>query len=235
VRAADAALYWAKRHGKNRSCTFDPSVVALSWSAELAANVEYDARLRATESLIRVVDARDTYTGSHSQSVAVLVEGIGQALGLDDQTVAQLRLAGLLHDLGKIAVPDRILQKPGRLDPAEYDVLRQHSQIGYELLHGLDVEPVDTWILHHHEHWDGSGYPCGLEGEEIPIGSRVILVADAFDAITTERCYRAASPVAEALDELRRFSGIQFDPAVVDALERSLDIALVERPALQVA
>jgi HD-GYP domain-containing protein (c-di-GMP phosphodiesterase class II) len=149
--------------------------------------------------------------------------------------VAQLRLAGLLHDLGKIAVPDRILQKPGRLDPAEYDVLRQHSQIGYELLHGLDVEPVDTWILHHHEHWDGSGYPRGLEGEEIPIGSRVILVADAFDAITTERCYRAASPVAEALEEVRRFSGIQFDPAVVDALERSLDIALVERPALQVA
>ena len=235
VRAADAAVYWAKRHGKDRSCTFDPSVVALSWSAELAANVEYDARLRATESLIRVVDARDTYTGSHSQSVAVLVEGIGQALGLNDQTVAQLRLAGLLHDLGKIAVPDRILQKPGRLDPAEYDVLRQHSQIGYELLHGLDVDPVDTWILHHHEHWDGSGYPRGLEGDEIPIGSRIILVADAFDAITTERRYRAASPVAEALEELRRFSGIQFDPAVVDALERSLDIALVERPALQVA
>jgi diguanylate cyclase (GGDEF)-like protein len=118
VRAADAALYWAKRHGKNRSSTFDPSVVALSWPAELAANVEYDARLRATESLIRVVDARDTYTGSHSQSVAVLVEGIGQALGLDDQTVAQLRLAGLLHDLGKIAVPERIHQKPGRHDPA---------------------------------------------------------------------------------------------------------------------
>jgi diguanylate cyclase (GGDEF)-like protein len=235
VRAADAALYWAKRHGKNRSCTFDPSVVALSWSPELAATVEYDARLRATESLIRVVDARDTYTGSHSQSVAILVEGIGQAMGLDESTVAQLRLAGLLHDLGKIAVPDRILQKPGQLDPAEYDVLRQHSQIGYELLHGLDVDPVDRWILHHHEHWDGSGYPRGLEREEIPIGSRIILVADAFDAITTERCYRAASPVTEALEELRRFSGIQFDPAVVDALERSLGVAAVESPVLQVA
>jgi diguanylate cyclase (GGDEF)-like protein len=235
VRAADAALYWAKRHGKNRSCTFDPAVVQVSWSAELVATVEYDARLRATESLIRVVDARDTYTGSHSQSVAVLVEGIGQALGLNEQTVAQLRLAGLLHDLGKIAVPDRILQKPGRLDPAEHNVLRQHSQVGYELLHGLDVDPVDSWILHHHEHWDGSGYPHGLEGDEIPIGSRIILVADAFDAITTERCYRAASPVEDALEELRRFSGIQFDPAVVDALERSLGLAVPERPALQVA
>jgi diguanylate cyclase (GGDEF)-like protein len=235
VRAADAALYWAKRHGKNRSCTFDPSVVALSWSAELAANVEYDARLRATESLIRVVDARDTYTGSHSASVAVLVETIGQTLGLDDSTVSRLRLAGLLHDLGKIAIPDRILQKPGRLDPAEYGVLRQHSEIGYELLHGLDVDPVDRWILHHHEHWDGSGYPHGLEGEEIPIGSRIILVADAFEAITSDRCYRAAAPVAEALEELRSFSGIQFDPAVVEALEQALGVTAPVPQAVEVA
>jgi diguanylate cyclase (GGDEF)-like protein len=222
ARAADAALYWAKRHGKDRWCVFDPSVVALSWSRELAATVEHDARLRATESLIRVVDARDTYTGNHSQSVAVLVETIGEALGLDPLTVAQLRLAGLLHDLGKIAVPDRILQKPGRLDLAEFSVLRRHPEHGHELLQGLEVDPVDQWILHHHEHWDGSGYPQGLKGEQIPIGSRVILVADAFDAITSERCYRPAASVAEALEELRRFSGAQFDPAVVDALERAL-------------
>ena len=168
-------------------------MVGLSWSRELAESVEHDARLRATESLIRVVDARDTYTGSHSQSVAILVEAIGQAMGFDAATVSQLRLAGLLHDLGKIAVPDRILQKPGALDPDEFAVLRKHPEDGYDLLQGLAVDPVDRWILHHHEHWDGSGYPHGLAGEDIPIGSRIILVADAFDAITSDRIYRPAA------------------------------------------
>ena len=224
AQAADAALYWSKRHGKNQLFAFDPSVVALSWSRELAESVEYDARLRATESLIRVVDARDTYTGSHSQSVAILVEAIGQAMGFDEATVSQLRLAGLLHDLGKIAVPDRILQKPGRLDPDEVAVLRKHPEDGYDLLQGLAVDPVDRWILHHHEHWDGSGYPHGLTGEDIPVGSRIILVADAFDAITSERIYRPAASVAEALEELGRFAGTQFDPSVVDALERALRV-----------
>ena len=103
-----------------------------------------------------------------------------------------MRLAGLLHDLGKIAIPDRILQKPGKLDPDELRVMREHAVLGSRLLEGLGVSPVDRWILHHHEWWDGSGYPLGLAGEEIPLGSRIILVADAFDAMTSDRCYRAA-------------------------------------------
>jgi putative nucleotidyltransferase with HDIG domain len=201
---------------------YSPSVVELSWSAELAATAEYEARLRAVGNLIRVVDARDTYTGSHSQSVAVLAEGIARELGLSESTVSQVRLAALLHDLGKIAVPDDILQRPGRVDGEDLEILRRHPEIGHQLLQGLDVHPVDSWILHHHEHWDGSGYPFGLEGEEIPIGSRIILVADAFDAMTTERCYRSAMSVRAALEELRSKSGTQFDPAVYDALERSL-------------
>jgi diguanylate cyclase (GGDEF)-like protein len=232
TQAADAALYWSKRHGKNQLFAFDPAVVGLSWSRELAESVEYDARLRATESLIRVVDARDTYTGSHSQSVAILVETIGQAMGFDDATVSRLRLAGLLHDVGKIAVPDRILQKPGKLDPEELAVLRKHPEDGYDLLQGLAVDPVDRWILHHHEHWDGTGYPHGLAGEKIPIGSRIILVADAFDAITSDRIYRQAGSVAEALAELRRFAGTQFDPAVVGALERALGASAAAPPEL---
>ncbi len=232
TQAADAALYWSKRHGKNQLFAFDPAVVGLSWSRELAESVEQDARLRATESLIRVVDARDTYTGSHSQSVAILVETIAQAMGFDTATVSQLRLAGLLHDLGKIAVPDRILQKPGALDPDEVAVLRKHPETGHDLLQGLAVDPVDSWILHHHEHWDGSGYPHGLAGENIPIGSRIILAADAFDAITTDRIYRQAGSVAEALEELRRYAGSQFDPAVVGALERALDTSAAATAAL---
>lgn len=188
----------------------------------MAWTAEYDARLRAAENLIKVVDARDTYTGSHSESVSALVEVIGETMGLPEQTVRQLRLAGLLHDLGKIAVSDPILQKPGRLTPAEIECLRRHSKTGFDLLEGLDVHPVDLWILHHHEHWDGSGYPHGLAGEEIPIGSRIILVADAFDAMTSERSYRAATGVEAAIAELHRYSGSQFDPTVVSALERAL-------------
>lgn len=226
---ADVALYWTKRHGKNRLCVYNPVVLDSPWTEELAArteeraaNAEYAARLRATENLIRVVDARDTYTGSHSESVARLVEEIGDALGLPEETVKQLRLAGLLHDLGKIAVPDQILQKPGRLTPEELVCLRRHPETGFDLLEGLDVHPVDLWIRHHHEHWDGSGYPHGLRYEEIPIGSRIILVADAFDAMTSDRSYRPAGTVAAAIAELRRCSGSQFDPGVVTALERAL-------------
>jgi diguanylate cyclase (GGDEF)-like protein len=221
-RTADVALYWTKRHGKNRWCAYSPSVVEVSWTEELAATAEYDARLRAAENLIKVVDARDTYTGSHSESVSALVEVIGETMGLPEQAVRQLRLAGLLHDLGKIAVPDPILQKPGRLTPAEIECLRRHPKTGFDLLEGLEVHPVDLWILHHHEHWDGSGYPHGLAGEEIPIGSRIILVADAFDAMTSERSYRAAIGVDAAIAELHRYSGSQFDPTVVSALERAL-------------
>jgi diguanylate cyclase (GGDEF)-like protein len=218
-RVADVALYQVKRSGKNRARVYDSDLLELSWSAELAATIEYDARLRAVGNLIRIVDARDTYTGSHSQSVSVLVEGLGHTLGLSEAGIAQLRLAGLLHDLGKIAVPDAILRKPDQLEPDEAAALRQHPVTAFELLQGLDVDPVDLWILHHHEHWDGSGYPQGLRGEQIPIGSRVVLVADAFDAMTTERCYREAMTVSEALGELRAMSGRQFDPAVVGALE----------------
>jgi putative nucleotidyltransferase with HDIG domain len=176
--------------------------------------------LRAAENLIRIVDSKDTYTGDHSQAVAGLVEAIAIDLGFEGETVEQLRLAALLHDIGKIAIPDTVLQKPGCLEPDERLLVRSHVQFGYSLLEGLGIEPVDTWVLHHHEHWDGSGYPDGLSGEDIPFGSRVILVADAFDAMITHRTYRPALGPQDALAELRRQAGAQFDPAVVAALER---------------
>jgi putative nucleotidyltransferase with HDIG domain len=219
---ADGALYWAKRHGKNRSCVYSPSVVRIYSPNELTEQAERQARLRAAENLIRIVDSKDPYTGEHSDAVARLVEAIARNLGLEGETVEQLRLAALLHDLGKIAIPDTVLKKPGCLEPDERLLVRSHVQFGYSLLEGLGIEPVDTWVLHHHEHWDGSGYPDGLAGEEIPFGSRVILVADAFDAMITHRMYRPALGPQEALAELRRQAGAQFDPAVVAALERCL-------------
>ncbi len=207
---------------------------------------DLDQHLVAERMAVRVVDAKDEYAGAHSERVALLVEAIAQRLYLDPEHVGQLKLAGRLHDLGKIAIPDRVLQKPGSLTPHETLQLAHHPELGASLLDGMDIRPVDVWIRHHHEHWDGSGYPSGLAGEEIPFGSRVILVADAFDAITTDRCYRPASTPEEAIRELRRAAGIQFDPAIVDALEAHLhesgvlaDDALAEvielRPTVAVA
>jgi diguanylate cyclase (GGDEF)-like protein len=219
-QVADGALYWAKRHGKNRSCVYSPSVVRIYSPNELAEIAERQARLRAAENLIRIVDSKDTYTGEHSQAVADIVAAMAAELRLDEETTEQLKLAALLHDLGKIAIPDTLLRKPGHLEPDERRLVRSHVHFGHSLLEGLGIDPVDDWVLHHHEHWDGSGYPDGLAGEEIPFGSRVILVADAFDAMTSERCYKTASTATQALAEIRRRAGVQFDPEIVSALER---------------
>ena len=200
---------------------------AVPWSSRVGS--ELQARLRAAENLVRVVDVKDEYAGEHSERVARLVEAIAHKLALDAELVEQLKLAGRLHDLGKVAIPDSVLQKPGPLAPHEARQLAHHPELGASLLDGMDIRPVDVWIRHHHEHWDGSGYPDGLAGEEIPFGSRVILVADAFDAITSDRSYRAASDAATALVEIRLHSGIQFDPTVVEALEAYVEEAgLVE-------
>ncbi|HEU5491304.1 MAG TPA: diguanylate cyclase [Gaiellaceae bacterium] len=234
--SADAALYWAKQHGKNRSCAYGPSIAASSGTEEVERRIAHHARLRAAENLVRVVDVKDEYTGAHSERVAVLVEAIARRLGCDDEQVDQLKVAGRLHDLGKIAIPDSVLQKPGGLTPAEAHQLSHHPALGASLLDGMDIRPVDVWIRHHHEHWDGSGYPHGLAGEDIPFGSRVILVADAYDAITTERSYRAAASPAAAVAEIRAHAGTQFDPSVVAALEEHLEATgVIEVAALTTA
>jgi diguanylate cyclase (GGDEF)-like protein len=232
-QAADSALYWAKQNGKNRYCAYSPVIAEAHSPAELQRRIELQARLRAAENLIRVVDAKDEYTGAHSDRVALLVEAVARKLELDEEQVEQMKLAGRLHDLGKIAIPDRVLQKPGALTAHEERQLAHHPELGASLLDGMDIRPVDVWIKHHHERWDGSGYPHGLAGEEIPFGSRLILVADAYDAITTDRSYRVAATPDQALAELRSHAGTQFDPAVVDALQAHLeDVGLVSRQAL---
>jgi diguanylate cyclase (GGDEF)-like protein len=221
-RTADGALYWSKRHGKNRSCLYSPTVVRVYSPEELERATEREARLRAAKNLVRFVDARDPSTASHSEIVSTLSEAIGIELGLDPETVERLRLAGLLHDLGKIGLPDAVLRAPRALTAEEFAIVRRHPEFGHALLDGLGVEPVDEWVLHHHEHFDGSGYPSGLAGEEIPLGARIILVADAFEAITADRPYRRAQSPDAALAELHANAGTQFDPDVVAALARHL-------------
>jgi diguanylate cyclase (GGDEF)-like protein len=228
-RTADGALYWSKQHGKNRSCLYSPSVVRIYSPDELERETERNARLRAAKNLVRFVDARDPSTANHSEVVSRLTEAIGLQLGVDAEMIDHLRLAGLLHDLGKIGLPDAILTAPRALTEEEFAIVKRHPEFGHSLLDGLGIEPVEEWVLHHHEHWDGSGYPDGLVGEEIPLGARIVLVADAFEAITADRPYRPAQSQEAALAELEANAGSQFDPYVVKALERHLESSATSR------
>jgi diguanylate cyclase (GGDEF)-like protein len=235
AKHADLALYQSKRNGKNRSSTYATDEVYEPVTNNLPSidSSRIDPRLATPLRLVTIVDefavaaaARsfgriDTGTSElrHSRNVAQLARGLAMRLGYEGEELELLTHAALLHDLGKIAIPDGILNKPGPLTPEEFELVRQHPQIGYDLLGGLGLAPIDTWIRHHHEHWDGSGYPNGLAGGEIPFGSRLILVADAFDAMTCDRSYRRAISIESAMQELHNESGRQFDPIVVAALE----------------
>ena len=223
VRVADTALYAAKEQGKNVVRLYRPDVVEIAELRRLAEGPDRAARLRAAASLAHAVDARVAYTGSHSYMVGELAARVAKRMGLDSETIELTRLAGSLHDLGKLAIPEEILRKPGPLNEAERLVLERHPQIGYRMLDSLGVEPVATWVLHHHERWDGGGYPQQKAGAEIPLGARILFVADAYDAMTTDRVYRGRLSHDQAIAELERCAGTQFDPGVVAAFKQEFD------------
>jgi diguanylate cyclase (GGDEF)-like protein len=223
VRVADSALYVAKEQGKNTVRVYRPDVIEIAELRRLAEGPDRAARLRAAASLAHAVDARDAYTGSHSYMVGELAARVAKRMGLDSEAIELTRLAGSLHDLGKLAIPEEILRKPGPLNEAERLVLERHPQIGYRMLDSLGVEPVATWVLHHHERWDGNGYPEQKAGPEIPLGARILFVADAYDAMTTDRVYRGRLSHDRAIAELERCAGTQFDPDVVAAFREEFD------------
>ena len=223
VRVADSALYLAKDQGKNTVRVYRPDVIELAELRRLAEGPDRAARLRAAASLAHAVDARDAYTGSHSYMVGELAARVARRMGLDSESIELTRLAGSLHDLGKLAIPEEILRKPGPLNEAERLVLERHPQIGYRMLDSLGVEPVATWVLHHHERWDGHGYPEQKAGDDIPLGARILFVADAYDAMTTDRVYRGRLSHDRAIAELERCAGTQFDPDVVAAFKAEFD------------
>jgi HD-GYP domain-containing protein (c-di-GMP phosphodiesterase class II) len=170
------------------------------------------------EALATAMDLRDRCTAEHSEDVVMLAGLVGRLLQLDQAALVELEFAARLHDVGKIRVPDEVLNKKGPLDAEEREVMRCHAAWGAETLSGVPgLEVVATLVRFHHERWDGAGYPDGLRGARIPLASRIIAVCDAFGAMTSDRPYRAGMPVAQAVAELRDGAGTQFDPAVVSA------------------
>ena len=214
LAAADRALLLAKRTGKGRVAVANPDA-----EEELARLQHADASPAAVQALAAAIDARDDYTHGRSEQVVRLSTSVAMLLGLTAETVERIGHGALLHDVGKLAIPFEILRKDGSLDDAEWDVMAQHPVIGEGILRRLpQLAPLAPIVRHEHEHWDGSGYPDGLAGAQIPIGSRIILACDAYVAMTTRRPYRRALHKADAVSELRARSGTQFDPEVVEAL-----------------
>jgi diguanylate cyclase (GGDEF)-like protein/putative nucleotidyltransferase with HDIG domain len=227
MHAADQALYAAKAMGRDRSVIYNPEVLANVLSGNLDP-VGGNEHLSAVLVLAETLDLRDSGTASHSQTVGRLAALIAGSMGLDAARVERIRLAGILHDIGKIGIPDWILHKPSALDASEWAEVKKHPEMGARIAASAKLDDISEWILCHHERVDGRGYPGGLPLDEIPVEARILAVADAYEAMTAERVYKRAMKAAEAEEELRRQSGAQFDSAVVDAL---LGAIAVEQPA----
>jgi putative nucleotidyltransferase with HDIG domain len=180
-----------------------------------------EAFVGATLALAEAVDAKDSYVAGHAQRTGDLAERVARHLGLPDDEVEAIRYGAILHDVGKISVPDSILRKTGPLSSEEWNVMHRHTIAGARILAPVArLSRAAQVVRHHHERWDGTGYPGGLRGEEIPLGARIVAVVDAYTAMIDERTYRKALTYEEALHELQRHAGTQFDPAVVEAFLR---------------
>jgi diguanylate cyclase (GGDEF)-like protein len=223
---ADAALYWAKRNGKNL-CAVSSEVNI----AELDGTA--DNRLAHLHAIVTMIDAQNMQTRDHSENVAAYAVALGRAMGLDGDHVVRLRQAAHFHDIGKVAVGSALLNKPTALTMAEMAEMRLHPIVGATMLMHAGLTEEAHWIRCHHEWVDGGGYPNGLRGDEIPLESRIILVADAFEAMTSDRPYSPGIPVDEALAELEACAGSQFDPEVVQALAGLVELRELSALALK--
>lgn len=221
---ADRAMYTAKRLGRNQTrMSLDPLVLAMGMLGEPPETAEEAEMLAVVESLIVALEARDRPTGQHSRRVAAVSLKLALALGLPWSDACIIGMGGLLHDLGKVAMPDTILFKRGKLSAAEIEYMARHPLVGQEILAPLpSLRAVAEIVRAHHEWIDGSGYPDGLQGEAIPLGARIVAVADAYDAIISHRVYREGRASSEAIKELSKGAGKQFDPRVVAALDHLL-------------
>jgi diguanylate cyclase (GGDEF)-like protein/putative nucleotidyltransferase with HDIG domain len=221
--AADRAVHAAKALGRDRSVIYSPEVTNVLGSVSERRSVETQAHLATVLSLAEALDQRDSGTAKHSQTVGSLCEMMATELGFDEDHVERIRLAGILHDIGKIGVPDSILRKAGRLTEDEMAQMRRHPEMGARILSSGELDDVRQWILRHHERPDGEGYPKGLTEDEIPIEASILAVGDAYEAMTSDRVYRMAIGPERAREVLLDGSGTQFSPQVVDAFLRAID------------
>jgi len=228
INAADAALYYAKRTGGNRSRLSSKILPSLLEPAEIGGEIEGGA-LSTIYALAATVEAKDRYTYGHSQKVNSYAVALGEALGLLPSEMTRLSTSALLHDIGKIGIPDAILGKPGKLDAEEWEVIKGHPQLGATIVgHIPSLVSCLPAILHHHERYDGSGYPSGLKGKNIPLEARILGIADAVAAMTSARPYRDALSYQEVLKELKRNSGTQFDLELIEVFIPVLEAMFAE-------
>jgi putative nucleotidyltransferase with HDIG domain len=218
-------MYRAKHLGRNQTCSFDavPGVEAGQDPTNLYQFLQ-DGEISTIQALAAAVEARDPYTSGHSNRVAEYAVILAKTAEMSEHTQTVVRAAALLHDIGTIAIPDSILMKPGRLTPEERAIVQSHPAVGQAILSKAShMSEVIAPVRHHHEHHDGRGYPDGLRGEEIPLVARMIAIADAYVAMTSERPYRAALTPREALDELRRNAGTQFEPRLTELFAAAVE------------
>ena len=217
LSAADAALYRAKRNGGNQIQCSSGTLLHLG-DLEVSFWSDNDSgALSAIYALAATVDARDHYTGSHSKRVSKYAVVLAEALAMGALEISQLETCALLHDIGKIGVSDEILGKQGKLNDDEWEIIKTHPQLGSTIAsRSRQLAPYVPGILHHHERYDGTGYPHGLKGEDIPLEARILAVADAFAAMTSDRVYSKALPQEEALEEIKQGAGKQFDPRLAE-------------------
>ena len=223
VAAADQALYAAKQLGRDRSAIYRPEITATLKGTHPEHTGRADGHLSAVLLLAEAVDARDPGSLSHSETVGRLARAIATELGLGAERADRLRLAGMLHDVGKMGVSDAILRKPGPLSEDDWEEIRSHVELGRRLLAGAGLADIADWVAAHHERPDGGGYPRGLSGPDIPLEGRILAVADAWEALRSDRPWRPELSASQAAEELVRGGGALWDAEVVDALLRALE------------
>lgn len=210
-RGAESAMSWAKFHGKNQIAIFDNKVMDDLRPQDRVKKAEELAYMNTVQGLAAAVDARDPYTQNHSRNVAALAAELSMALGFPEDHVKMIETAALLHDVGKIGIADNILKKPGALTPEEREVIQEHPLLSQKILAATSLQEILPWIGAHHERWDGTGYPQGLQGVEIPIEARILAICDVYDALMSDRPYRSGMPFETAIAILSGEKDAQFD------------------------
>jgi diguanylate cyclase (GGDEF)-like protein len=223
LRAADEALYAAKRNGRDRSVLHSPALRDAQRQDGQPRDIAGERFVAVVLDLAEAVDLRFSGSARHSETVGRYAAMMAGELGLSEQRIERVRLAGMLHDVGKVGVPDNILSKPAGLTDEEFEIVKRHPELGEQILEHPGLADVREWVGAHHERPDGRGYPRGLSGESIRLEARILAVADAYEAMTSDRAYRPSIGPAAAREELERCAGTQFDRRVVDALLTILD------------